>query len=125
MRNSDPGSEEEDKWVQVSQGVQRKHGKHSKALFTPEGVDEASMGCSVDDIGDVRVTEGRTENGEEFVIEDFWRAAKNPQRLLEHKWTGPTTFKQRKRAAQEEISALRTLPNVDDQIQGRASPRAH
>ena len=103
-----------DEWIQREGAVIRTHKVLRKALFTPKDVDSSQRGCSVDELGDIRVTRGVTETGEEFSIEEFWRASKNPHRLLQERWTGSTEFRRRRCAAQEEESASLLLVDAED-----------
>ena len=45
------------------------------------------------EVGNCRVTTGTYEDGEGFVLSDYWRASKRPERYLSRKWRGRTEFR--------------------------------
>ena len=69
----------------------RVHNTPRFCLFTPMKV--ARGPGRGDEVGDVRVTHGRYDDGEAFVIEDDWRRSGAPHRRLARHWTGFTSFK--------------------------------
>ena len=87
---------------------------------TPSKVDENSRPCSVKEIGDVRITEGQEENGNSFVMQDYWRASRRPHRMLAKRWTGRTRFVQDKSDPTELKPSLRILPNGGGGTEGSA-----
>ena len=80
-------SAEADYWEMNGDEVVRAHSQPRSALFaaTANDVDYESL-------GPVRTTRGKDQAGNEFVLHDFWRAAKRPQRHQPLLWTGTTTF---------------------------------
>ena len=64
------------------------HPEWRKRLYVPDG-------CGDDQrVGDYRVTEGQYEDGEGFVLSDYWRSSKRADRELSRPWKGTTTFKE-------------------------------
>ena len=42
--------------------------------------------------GGYRITRGCFEDGESFVLSDYWKASRRPSRSLEKRWRGSTEF---------------------------------
>ena len=55
-----------------------------RSLFVPRNLEE---------VADYRVTRGTYDDGEQFVLSDYWRASRRPERFLHRKWKGSTEFK--------------------------------
>ena len=64
--NADDSTQKCDGDVRVHEkdGITGKHGKPRKAMLTPKIVDDKSRGSPLDKVGDVRVTRGKTIDGE-------------------------------------------------------------
>ena len=78
---------EPDRWITDRDKVVRIHSQPRSALFA--ATTKISDG---EGLGPIRTTRGRDQAGEEFVLHDYWRAARRPQRRLPFQWTGTTTF---------------------------------
>ena len=76
-----------DYWTTEGDKVVRVHVQPRNALFatTAKTVDAEGL-------GQVRLTRGRNQAGEKFVLHDYWRASRRPQRRQPFQWTGTTTF---------------------------------
>ena len=94
-----------------------------QALFIPAKVDEESRPCSVKEIGNVRISEGTSRNGEMFRLQDYWRAAKRPHQDMKEAWVGHTRFVHEHFEDSVIGSSMRTLPiggsNSETDSEGR------
>ena len=64
----------------------------------------------LDKVADYRVTRGTYEDGEQFVLSDYWKASRRPERFLHRKWKGSTEFiPSRGRGSEAPNSAARWL----------------
>ena len=76
-----------DHWETNGHEVVRFHSRPRRALFAATARQE-----EYDSLGPIRTTRGKDQTGEEFVLHDYWRASRRPQRQLPFRWTGTTTF---------------------------------
>ena len=62
-------------------------------------------------IGDYRITRGVYKDGEEFILSDYWRSAKRPNRKMNKEWRGSTEFTSSRTSQESEApnSAARWL----------------
>ncbi len=68
----------------------RRHVKPRRSLFTPMRVPGGPRNSEA--IGSVRVTIGKFDDGEPFMIEDDWKGSPELHHRLEREWTGVTAF---------------------------------
>ena len=80
-------SAEPDYWTSDGSKVVRFHSQPRSALFAVTAKDPC-----YNSLGPVRTTRGMDQAGDEFVLHDYWRAAKRPRRRQPFQWTGTTTF---------------------------------
>ena len=78
-----------DCWTTIGEEVVRVHSQPRSALFAVTAKD-----AEYESLGPVRTTRGTDQAGNDFVLHDFWRAARRPQRHQPFLWTGTTTFHQ-------------------------------
>ena len=77
-------------------------------------------------LGDYRMTHGEYEDGECFILWDYWRAAKKPDRLLTRVWRGRTTFVEKPKGIKEEdLPPVKGLGRgkVEDKTPGKINER--
>ena len=86
------GKKIRDYWVDTGGGARRVHLRMRRALFTPVDVDAAACPRAWAAMGKVRITEGVTEDGTQFLRRDNWTAPEDAHRALKARWTGTTTF---------------------------------
>jgi len=84
-----------DSWTRDERQWMRRHSKPRRCLFTPIKVPSGPV--AVNEIGRIRITEGKFENGEEFEIVDDWRTFEERHDNLGRPWTGRTTFTEQRR----------------------------
>ena len=80
---------EEDCWKTTGEEVVRIHSQPRSALFAV-----TAKYAEYNSLGPVRTTRGTDQAGNDFVLHDFWRAARRPHRHQPFLWTGTTTFHQ-------------------------------
>ena len=71
------------KWVRI-------HATPRRCLFTPLKVAKGPK--EQGELSELRVTNGRFANGEQFTFVDQWASADNAHRILKQPWTGRTMF---------------------------------
>ena len=50
------------------------------------------LNAEVHKVGEYRITRGEFEDGERFVLSDYWQSSRRPSRKLKKKWRGVTEF---------------------------------
>ena len=87
--------EQKDEWkhegFNLGVNVIKEHVILRQELYVPTGEDQYP--CHSKDLEAIRVTQGTTESGKDFEIEDNWRRPGRAHRLMSEKWTGRTTFR--------------------------------
>ena len=83
---------EPDRWQKNGEQVVRIHPQPRSALFAVTAKDESPKGVTSDSLGPQRPTKMTDSEGNEFVLHDYWRASRRPQRHQPFRWTGTTTF---------------------------------
>ena len=81
-----------DYWEEDGDKIVRVHVQTRDSLFTCPVEDGSLRGQVTQEVGRVRTTRGVTQSGEEFVLLDYWQAARRPNRRQPFQWTGTTTF---------------------------------
>ena len=83
-------STEADHWEVGQNQVARIHVQPRSTLFTAEDADASLPQPHRDRPGRVRTTRGKDLSGNQFVLHDYWQAAKHPRRSQPFRWTGTT-----------------------------------
>ena len=76
-----------DCWRRNGDKAVRFHSQPRSELFAVTAKDP-----NYESLGPIRTTRGRDQAGNEFILHDYWRAAKRPRRRQPFQWTGTTTF---------------------------------
>lgn len=85
-------STEADHWKADSDQVVRVHVQPRDTLFAVTVADASLPRLQRHRRGPVRTKRGRDQTGNDFVLHDYWRAAKHPRRRQPFRWTGTTIF---------------------------------
>ena len=78
---------EPDRWENQGKEVVRFHSQPRRSLFAVRAKYKNS-----EKIGPIKTTRAKDQAGNEFILHDYWRASRRPQRQLPFQWTGTTTF---------------------------------
>ena len=78
---------ESDRWERYGEQVVRIHSQPRSALFAATAKDG-----TFENLGPVRTTRMMDSEGNEFVLHDYWRASRRPQRHQPFRWARTTTF---------------------------------
>ena len=82
----------EDHWARHEDKVVRFHSRPRTRLFTANPRNASTQWQSSENLGPIRTTQGKDQDGNEFILHDYWRAARWPNRQQPVLWTGSTTF---------------------------------
>ena len=83
----------EDHWERHGNRVIRFHSRPRTRLFTATPKNSSTQWQSPENLGPIRTTRGRGLKGSEFILHDYWQAARWPNRRPSFLWTGSTTVR--------------------------------